>query len=135
MSPGGWVQKRWISITTTVLRLGKTYEDGSGNEIPLDGRLIGKQIHIHPEEAREERQGEEDEGDPAEPPQAGVEFKRQTGVSNGDRLVHLERENISRYLGMPAAGLSVGGTYAAWGADVVRQVTGRVPYRVKPWWA
>ena len=47
--------KRDGSVPQPFYRLGKTYENDRGNKIPLDGRVIGKQIHIHPEEAREKR--------------------------------------------------------------------------------
>ena len=44
------------------------------DEVPFDAGVIREDVNIHAEEADHERQREENEGNPAEPPHAGVEL-------------------------------------------------------------
>ncbi len=66
-----------------------THEGNSGNKVILDGRIMLEDAHIHAKEPHQERQWQEDEGYPAEPPQTGVEFERLARVTDADGFVHL----------------------------------------------
>lgn len=48
-----------------------------------------EEAHVHAKESHQEGQRQENEGDPAEPPQAGVEFEGLARVADTNGLVHL----------------------------------------------
>ena len=59
------------------------------NDLPLDGRIVGKCIHVHSEDSSDEGQRQEDECDPTQAPETFIELQRVARIPDGDSFVYL----------------------------------------------
>ena len=67
-----------------------THKRNSSNKVVLDRRIVLEDAHVHAKESHQERQGQEDEGYPAESPKTSVELERLARVADADGFVHLD---------------------------------------------
>lgn len=79
-------------------RKGGTHERHGGNEVILDRGIGLKYVDVHAEKPHQECQRQEDERDPAEPPQTGVELEGLARVADADGFVQLKKQISVRSL-------------------------------------